>query len=169
MASLYDLMLFLEGVSHDPFVYSIVLFIYAILAAAFLPIPAELGLFFSPETPLVVKALILGAGRAVGSVLVFMLGGKISGTAARLFSKNRFLRGFMSSMQRFVDRTRYLGLYVILSIPGMVDTVPLYLFSVFNQEGTMRIKWFALTNFFAGITRASIAYAIFYWAGIMLA
>jgi len=169
VASLYDLMLFLQGLSHDPVVYSIVFFLYAVAATTFLPIPVEFGLFYSPETPIIVKALLLGAGKAVGSVLVFALGDRIGGRTERLFSRNRFLRGFMNRMHRFIDRTRYLGLYLILSTPIMVDTVPLYLFSLFNQKGLMDIRWFALTNFFAGITRASIAYAVFYWAGIMLA
>jgi hypothetical protein len=163
-----DLILFLEGLSHDPFVYSIVFFLYTVAATSFLPIPVVIGLFFSPETPIVVKALVFGAGRAVGSVLVFALGGKISGWMLTLFSKNRVLRAFMNAMQWFVTKTRYFGLYVILSTPAMVDTIPLYIFSIFNQKGLMNIKWFALTNFFGGITRAAIVYAIFQWLEITL-
>lgn len=159
---------FLEGLSHDPIAYSIVFFIYTVAATTFLPIPVEVGLFFSPETPIIVKALILGAGKAAGSVLVFALGGRLSGGAYRLFSKFRVLRAFMNGMRWFVSKTRYFGLYLILSIPLMVDTVPLYLFSLFNQEGLMDIKWFALTNFFAGITRAAIVYGVFLWLGFKL-
>jgi hypothetical protein len=161
-------MWFLEGLSQDPFIYSIVFFIYVIAATVFLPIPVELGLFFSPETPIVAKALILGLGKATGSLLVFALGGKISGWTFRLFSMNRVLRAFMNGMRWFVTKTRYFGLYLILSTPLMVDTVPLYLFSLFNQKGLMNIKWFALTNFLAGITRAAIVYAFFYWLGVKL-
>jgi hypothetical protein len=161
-------MLFLEGVSHDPISYGIVFFIYTIAATTFLPIPVEVGLFFSPETPILAKALILGAGKAVGSILVFMLGDRLSGGAYRLFSKSSFLRAFMNGMRWFVSKTRYFGLYLILSIPLMVDTVPLYLFSLFNQKGQMNIKYFALTNFFAGVTRAAIVYAVFLWLGFRL-
>ncbi len=168
MGVLEDLMLYLASLSHDPVVYSIVFFIYAVAATTFLPIPVELGLFLSPETPFAVKALILGAGKAVGSVLVFALGGKISGGAYKLFSKNRVLRAFMNGMRWFVTKTRYFGLYLILSCPLMVDTVPLYLFSLFNQKGLMNIRWFALTNFLAGVTRAAIVFAFFYWLGIKL-
>jgi hypothetical protein len=50
VASLDDLMLFLQGLSNDPVVYSTVFFIYAIAATTFLPIPMEFGLFYSPET-----------------------------------------------------------------------------------------------------------------------
>jgi hypothetical protein len=59
-------------------------------------------------------------------------------------------------------------LYVILSIPLMVDTVPVYLFSLFNQKGQMQIRYFALTNFLAGVTRAVIVYVIFLYLGVKL-
>jgi hypothetical protein len=161
-------MLFLEGLSHDPFLYGIVFFLYTIAATTFLPIPVEVGLFFSPETPFAVKALILGAGKAVGSVMVFALGDKISGGTYKFFSRSKTLQWFMKGMRWFVTKTRYFGLYLILSTPLMVDTVPLYLFSLFNQKGLMNIKYFALTNFFAGITRAAIVYLVFLWLGLKL-
>jgi hypothetical protein len=162
------LLQFLEGLSHDPFLYTIVFFLYSVAATTFLPIPVEIGLFFSPETPFVVKALTLGAGKAVGSVLVFTLGGKVSGGVYNLFSRVWLLRGLMTGMRWFVLKTRYFGLYVILSIPLMVDTVPVYLFSLFNQKGEMEIRYFALTNFLAGITRAVIVYGFFIYLGIKL-
>ena len=71
-------------------------------------------------------------------------------------------------MQRFVAKTRYFGLYLILSIPLMVDTVPIYIFAVFNQKGVMNLQHFALTNFLAGITRAAIVYWAAYQFGIQL-
>ncbi|MDW5563785.1 MAG: hypothetical protein SA339_11210 [Methanomassiliicoccus sp.] len=168
MGVIEDLVFFLEGLSQDPFIYSIVFFLYAVAATVFLPIPVEVGLFFSPETPVVVKALVLGAGKAVGSIIVFTLGDKISGGTFRLFSKWRVLRAFMNGMRWFVAKTRYFGLYIILSIPLMVDTVPIYLFSLFNQKGLMNIRYFALTNFFAGVTRATIVYLIFWWLGLKI-
>jgi hypothetical protein len=74
--------------------------------------------------------------------------------------RHRFFRGFLNLMRRFVARTRYVGLYIILSIPLMVDTVPVYLFALFNQKGVMKLRYFAATNFFAGITRAALVYGI---------
>jgi hypothetical protein len=168
VSALDGLILFLEGISQDPIIYSFVFFLYAVAATVFLPIPVEVGLFFSPETPIFIKALILGLGKAVGSMLVFSLGGRISGWTFRLFSKLKVLRWFMEAMRWFVAKTRYFGLYVILSIPLMVDTVPIYLFSLFNQKGMMNVRYFALTNFFAGITRAAIVYLVFYWLGMKL-
>jgi hypothetical protein len=60
-------------------------------------------------------------------------------------------------------------MYVIMSIPGMVDTIPLYLFSILNEEGTlMRLRDFALANFLAGINRAFLIFAILELLGIRL-
>lgn len=159
---------FLQGLSQDPVAYSIVLFLYAVAATVFLPIPVELGLFLSPETPILIKGLILGAGKAVGSIIVFRLGDAVSGGLYRLMERSKITQEFMNLMRNFVARTRYYGMYIILSIPGMLDTVPMYLFSLFNQKGFMKLRYFALTNFFAGITRAALAYLIFVLFNIML-
>jgi len=159
---------FLSGLSTDPVIYGIVFFIYAVMATVFLPIPVEAGLFFSPETSIFIKGLILGSGKAVGSNIVFTLGDKINNGLTSLMSRSGFTRKFMELMQRFVARTRYYGLYAILSIPLMVDTIPLYLFSLFNQKGLMSLRYFVLTNFLAGITRATIVYLIFEQLGIKL-
>ena len=168
MDPIQALIQFLEGLSSDPVAYSIVFFIYAVAATVFLPIPVEIGLFFSPETSIVVKALILGAGKAVGSVIVFKLGDRLGSGLTGWAMNHRLFRGFMSLMRRFVARTRYLGLYIILSIPLMVDTVPVYLFALFNQKGVMKLRYFAATNFFSGITRAALVYGIAVAFGIRL-
>ncbi len=168
MDPIQALIQFLEGLSNDPVAYTIVFFIYAVAATVFLPIPVEIGLFFSPETSIVIKALTLGAGKAVGSVLVFKLGDRLGNGLTGWAMGHRFFRGFMNLMRRFVARTRYYGLYIILSIPLMVDTVPVYLFALFNQKGVMKVRYFAATNFFAGITRAALVFGIAAAFGIRL-
>lgn len=160
MDPIQALIQFLEGLSHDPVAYSVVFYLYSVAATVFLPIPVEVGLFFSPETSIVTKALVLGAGKATGSVLVFMLGDKLGTRFDRVSSKHWVYRKTLDLLRRFVARTRYLGLYIILSIPLMVDTVPIYVFALFNEEGVMNVRYFAITNFFAGITRAAIVYGI---------
>jgi len=56
---------------------------------------------------------------------------------------------------------------VIMAIPGMIDTVPLYIFAILNKEGTlMTWRGFVITNIAAGITRAAIIWMIFYAFGI---
>jgi len=52
-------------------------------------------------------------------------------------------------------------MYLIMSIPGMVDTIPLYVFAIINREGTlMTLRDFAIANFLAGINRAFLIYAL---------
>jgi len=68
-----------------------------------------------------------------------------------------------------VEKFGYIGLLIILSIPGMVDTIPLYIFSVFNREGkVLEMKWFAVVNFLGGVIRAAFIYLLFYCFGIDL-
>lgn len=71
--------------------------------------------------------------------------------------------------ESFVRKYGILAMYVIMSIPGMVDTIPLYLFSLLNEEGTlMRLRDFALANFLAGVNRAFIIFAVLELLGIRL-
>ena len=68
----------------------------------------------------------------------------------------------MSWAERFVRRTNYLGLYVLLSIPLMSDTIPLYLYSLFNREGkTLGRRAFLVSNFLAAWTRAGFLVLIY--------
>ncbi len=51
----------------------------------------------------------------------------------------------------------------------MVDTIPVYIFSVFNREGkVLELKYFALVNFLGGVTRAFFLYVLFEAFGIHL-
>lgn len=79
-------------------------------------------------------------------------------------------RGWLSlKSEGFVRRYGVLAMYVIMSVPGMVDTIPLYLFSILNEEGTlMRLRDFALANFLAGVNRAFIIFAVLELMGIRL-
>jgi len=152
---------FLEQVQGDPLTYSIVFFIYIIAATLFLPIPVELMLFLSPATPFVLKAILLGVGKAVGSIIVFYIGVNVEGPIIGLTKRWSFFRMVVSTCKWFVDKLGYVGLYLILSVPIMVDTVPVYLFSIFKKERTDRdLRIFALTNLAAGLTRAAIVYFV---------
>lgn len=162
-------MRFLEQYSTDPLAYGVIFFVYAILAAIVLPIPVEIGLILNPGTPFVFKALILGAGKAVGSVLVFYIGFKVESTVQRWAERWGYAKWFVEKSQKFVEKTGYFGLYVMLSIPGMVDTIPVYLFSLFNREGkVLEVRYFALANFLGGITRAFLLYLLLYVFGVNL-
>ncbi len=54
---------FLEDSASNPLSYSLIFLIYTILAAVALPIPVELGLFFSQDTPVTVKVLVMGMAK----------------------------------------------------------------------------------------------------------
>jgi hypothetical protein len=163
------LLSFLEQMQGDPLTYSVVFLLYAIAATVFLPIPVELMLFLSPATPFVLKALLLGLGKALGSILVFYIGMNVEGPILNLSKKWGFFRMVVSTCRWFTTKLGYLGLYLIMSVPLMVDTVPVYLFSIFKDEGRRRdVRIFALTNLAAGVTRAAIVYLVFDHLGVKI-
>lgn len=72
-----------------------------------------------------------------------------------------WLRWFAAKSESFVRKRGIIGIYVLMSIPGMIDTVPLYVFAILNKEGTlMRLRDFALANLLAGVNRAFIIFAV---------
>ena len=159
----------LNQLANNPVSYSIIFYVYCILAAIILPIPVEFGLFIGDSVPFIIKALILGAGKATGSVLVFYIGVKVEGPVRFWSKKFNWFAWLVEKMEWLVAKLKYVGLYIILSIPLMVDTVPIYLWSVFNKEGkALSVGKFALTNLLAGFTRAVIVYLVFLALGIQL-
>jgi hypothetical protein len=169
MGFVEGLMAFLDQVQGDTLTYSVVFFIYIIAATLILPIPVELMLFMSPVTPFFLKALLLGLGKALGSILVFYIGMNVEKPILNLSKKWGFFRKVVSTCKWFVDKLGYIGFYLIMSLPLMVDTVPVYLFSIFMKDGGKRdVRLFAITNLAAGITRAAIVYLFFEALGIKL-
>jgi hypothetical protein len=80
-----------------------------------------------------------------------------------------WIRWLMRKSDAFVRRYGYPAMFLIMAIPGMVDTVPLYVFSILNKEGQiMTLRGFVITNILAGITRAGLIYLIFYGFGIKI-
>lgn len=73
-----------------------------------------------------------------------------------------FLRSVFLALQKFVRVTGALGLYVLLSIPLMSDTVPIYFYAIFNEEGKAISKRnFILSNFLAGVNRVAVVLILF--------
>lgn len=158
---------YLGALGGDPVVYCIVLFIYVILAAVILPVPVEIALFFSDATPFIVKALIISLGKMIGGVIAFKIGGALDGAIKR-FNKWKWFNYIYRFCYWLVLKFGYVGLYVILSIPFMSDTVPLYLFSIFKDESHMTVRGFAITCFLAGLTRSIVIYVALAVFGIKL-
>jgi hypothetical protein len=147
---------FLESLANSPVEYAIVLYFYSIATAILLPIPVEVGLFLAPSLGILTKSLIVAAGKATGCILVFYLGLKLE-KSIRLWSEHIFFIGwFVKFMEWFVSKTQYWGLYFLMSVPFMPDTITLYLYSVFNKDEIMTPNYFVVVNFMATINRCMI-------------
>lgn len=160
---------FLNNLYNNPLAFTLVVFVYAILVAVILPIPIEIALLLPISDHrwgyLAGVAIALAAGKTVGAALIFVLGLRVEGTIRKWSDRWRFARWFVAKAQKFVARTRIPGLYVILSIPLMPDTITIYLYSLFNPEGkALERNMFLSANFLAALNRTAfvvIAYLIF--------
>ncbi len=163
---LQDLLNFLDGTYNTPPAYLFLSFVYAIAVAIVLPIPIEIILL----PPLLQQrwaylsaiAVVLAAGKTVGAWLIFLLGLNVEGTIRAWSNRFRLADLFVRKAEAFVRRTGYTGLYVLLSVPLMSDTIPLYLYSLFNKEGkTLRRDMFLIANFLAALNRTALLIVLF--------
>jgi uncharacterized membrane protein YdjX (TVP38/TMEM64 family) len=136
-------------------VYLVALFLYSIAAAVALPIPVELLLFLYAGIHPVIKAVVLGLGKAVGAILVFYVGGKVNPWIERAMGAHPLVARIVKAMETFVRRTGWIGLAVLLAIPFMSDTAVNYFYSLLNEEGHAITRWhFVAANLAGGIVRA---------------
>ena len=173
------LMPWLQDLASNPWSYLTFFFIFCVLAAVILPIPVELGLLglvaldfelfgLNIFASILLLSLIMGLGKAVGSWVVFWIGIKIEYVRRRWFKWGWF-RKLVELMTRFCVRFSYMAVFIILAIPAMTDTVPLYIFSLLNKDGEVfEMKWFVMTNFWAGVSRG-ILVGIMVSAGLWMA
>ncbi len=161
----------LTSLATDPIAYSMLFFIYAVLAAVILPIPVEIGLFNHHIHPVILIS-ILAVGKGVGALMVFQIS-----TAARkklkkyTSTENWFIKKLIDYSEWFVKKYGYFGLLIILSIPLMIDSISLYLFSLLNPEEKgkgMDREWFTVVNIIAGAIRGTITLLVFYKLGVRL-
>ncbi len=161
--TIIDLLL---GAYANPYVFLPLVFLYAIAIAVILPIPIELSLV----APIVDRqwgylagiAFALAAGKTVGAWLIFVLGVRVEDNIRWWSAKWRFAKWFVDKADVFVQKTGYLGLYFLLSIPLMSDTIPIYLYSLFNKEGkSLERNLFLTANFFAALNRVAILAGLF--------
>jgi len=167
-----DTISLLFNLFEDPFMYSIIFLIYAILAAIILPIPVEIGLL-NPNMNPILLIIIMGIGKGIGSLVVFNIGLKIRKAIKKRFTGSPFTKKMVKYCEDFVKKYGYIGLFIIMSTPLMIDSTTLYLFSVLNarkKEGgrAMVQSHFIIINILAGITRGSIILFLVYYAGVRL-
>ena len=164
-----QLMDFLTTNQADPFTYLIIFYLFCVAAAIILPIPVEIALVVNPGIHIAIKAAVMGLGKGTGALVVFFLGRKIDETVGQYARKWRWYSWLLVKSEKLVRKYGYVAMYAIMSTPGMVDTIPLYIFSVLNKEGKLMTLWgFVLTNILAGVTRAFLIYAIFTAFGVEL-
>ena len=155
----------------NPYLYSIIFFLYVISASIFLPIPVEIGLF-NPYIHPALLITILAIGNGCGSLIVFYIGTGVRKTAKKWTLKSQKIKQLITSFENFVKKYGAVGLYLFMSIPLMVDTLPLYLFSILNAEENgkraLSKKKFVLINILAGATRGTIVIVVYYVLKIKL-
>lgn len=167
MADLWtDLINLLLAAYGNPMVFLPLMFLYAIAIAVVLPIPIELSLVLPIVDQqwgyLVWIALALASGKTVGAWLIFVLGIKVEDSIRWWSARWRFAKWFVEKTEIFVMKTGYLGLYTLLSIPLMSDTVPIFLYALFNKEGkSLGRNLFLAANFFAALNRVAILASLF--------
>ncbi|MEE9593448.1 MAG: hypothetical protein V3W28_07700 [Thermoplasmata archaeon] len=147
-----------------------IVFVYGILTAVILPIPVEFALIIRPETlsPYLI-AVVIGLAKMVGAGLVFILGLRIEGPIRYTSARYRILGQIVGYITRFVRVTKWMGLLLLLSIPLLPDTLPIYLYSLFNKQGQLIRAWvFLLVNFVGGTVRALIWFALLEVFGIVI-
>lgn len=157
----FDLMRILQDFITNPVVYLSLLFIYSFLVAIILPIPIELALLW----PLAngdmvfygVVTIVMALGKTIGAWGVFFIGLKLEEPIRDWSKRFKIVETIVDWLTIFVRKTKYIGIFILLSIPLMTDTIPLYLYSLFNEEGkVLNMKLFGLVNFSAAIVRSII-------------
>ena len=81
-------------------------------------------------------------------------------------------RKIIKSCEQFVKNYGYIGLFVIMSTPLMVDSISLYLFSLLNpredKKAALRKSKFVTINIVAGLIRGIIILLVAHYIGIKL-
>jgi membrane protein YqaA with SNARE-associated domain len=155
----------------DPLTYSIIFFIYVILAAIILPIPVEVGLFNSNINSIWL-VFLMAVGKGVGAFIVFEIGKRARLKLKKLSFSNPLTDKIVKASENFVIKYGYYGLLIIMSTPLMLDSVTLYLFSLLNptdkEEKALVKNRFIGINILAGAIRGSVILLIAHFIGVRL-
>jgi len=168
-----DITNFIVGVYTNPGAYIAVTLLFSVLVALVLPIPIEIVLLqplLDPRGPqwgyLLAVVAAMATGKTIGAWLIFFVGLRVEGGIRRWADQYKWIDRFVRWAERFVRRTNYIGVYVLLSIPLMSDTVPIYLYSLFNEEGkAVNRTAFLVANFLAAWTRGGFLVLIYVTVG----
>lgn len=151
--------------SSSPVVLLAIVFVYAVVVAAFLPFPAEAVLLVPLVLPFpwyvsfTLVILVAAAGKAAGSLIALRIGYGVShsGPVVRFFERVPYYKRFKrQTLTDFVRRYQYVGLGVALAIPFLPDTAPIYAFSVLENNAVL----FAAAAFVGTVLRLLIILVI---------
>ena len=162
-----DLVQILIDTYNTPWLFLLLAFGYAVLVAIVLPILIEIALL-PPLLDqrwgyLTTTALTIAAGKTFGAWLIFIFGLNVEGSVRRWSERWRVAAWVVAKAEKFVGKTGYTGLYLLLSVPLMSDTIPIYVYSLFNKEGkTLERNMFLIANFLAALNRVAILGAAFF-------
>lgn len=166
-----DFINLLLNLMKNPVYYSIIFFIYVVLAAVILPIPVEIGLFNPYFNPIGLIS-ILAIGKGIGALIVFEIGAKARSIIKKHSTGTKLTKRIINYCETFVEKYGYIGLFIIMSTPLMIDSASLYLFSLLNPKHdgkrAMARNKFVIINILAGAIRGGIIIALFYYIGIKL-
>lgn len=164
-----DLVRILLDSYNTPWIFLLLAFGYSVLAAVVLPIPIEI-ILLKPLSDqnfgfLIMTAFAVAAGKTLGAWLIFVFGLNIEASIRKWSARWRAAAWFVAKAERLVQRTGYAGLYLLLSVPLMSDTIPIYVYSIFNAEGkALERNMFLIANFLAALNRVAIIGAIWFVA-----
>jgi len=149
-------------VTSDEFVvYLLLLFVYSVATTVALPLPVEPLLLLYPEITPIVKAMVLGLGKGVGAIAVFLIGHKVNAWLERWMTRWPLGSKILRALEKFVRKTGVIGLGILLSIPFMSDTAVNYFYSVLNEEGrAISRTQFVLANIVGGGIRTLVFLAL---------
>ncbi len=112
--------------------------------------------------------MLLAFGYAILAAIVLPIPIEIAlieGSIKKWSARWRVAAWIVAKAEKLVQKTGYAGLYLLLSIPLMSDTIPIYVYSVFNAEGkALERNMFLLANFLAALNRVALLGAIWFVA-----
>jgi hypothetical protein len=104
----------------------------------------------------VAGALGAAGGMAAGALVAHTIGGKVRSKLESWEQRGRWTRAFLRWTEKAEQRWGYVALGVFLAIPGLPDSVPVYVFSL----GKLQPVPFLAAAFAGSLVRSAITLAV---------
>jgi uncharacterized membrane protein YdjX (TVP38/TMEM64 family) len=132
----------------------VLILLYGAGTAILLPTPSEDPILGFTWIPVGWILLFAAAGRTLGAYFVFALADRAKGTERfrRLVDRRTWLASIKAWSERYVDRYGAILLFGVLCVPGLPDTIPLYVFALAGRRPVL----FALVSGLAAAVRMTL-------------